>query len=226
MATQLLVYISKKLPAMQETWVSPLGREDPLEKGMAAHSSSCLENPMNRGAWRAWSTGLQRAGHNWATNMQIFILVLYLVNILKTTELNTLKGSSLYVNFLAYNKRRGGERQMAARKTGLSPHSLPGSSYFKSHLHLWPHSQHRPRKSSFQFTLVWTESPSFTGKGISAITFAADKCHDFQKPSTEQCTQSCQQPQVDMFSLDHQNKSYFSAFTRTFISGMIGGRLP
>ena len=32
----------KNLPAMQETqetWVQPLGREDPLEEGMATHSS-------------------------------------------------------------------------------------------------------------------------------------------------------------------------------------------
>ena len=29
----------KNLPAMQETWVQSLGREDPLEKGMATHSS-------------------------------------------------------------------------------------------------------------------------------------------------------------------------------------------
>ena len=29
---------------MQETWVRPLGREDPLEEKMATHSSSCLEN--------------------------------------------------------------------------------------------------------------------------------------------------------------------------------------
>ena len=29
----------KNLPAMQETWVRSLGREDPLEKGMATHSS-------------------------------------------------------------------------------------------------------------------------------------------------------------------------------------------
>ena len=31
-----------------------LGQEDPLEKGMATHSFSCLENPMDRGAW--WAT--------------------------------------------------------------------------------------------------------------------------------------------------------------------------
>ena len=29
----------KNLPAMQKTWVQSLGQEDPLEKGMATHSS-------------------------------------------------------------------------------------------------------------------------------------------------------------------------------------------
>ena len=29
----------KNLPAMQEAWVQSLSREDPLEKGMATHSS-------------------------------------------------------------------------------------------------------------------------------------------------------------------------------------------
>ena len=29
----------KRLPAMWETWVQSLGREDPLEKEMATHSS-------------------------------------------------------------------------------------------------------------------------------------------------------------------------------------------
>ena len=29
----------KNMPAMQETWVLSLGPEDPLEKGMATHSS-------------------------------------------------------------------------------------------------------------------------------------------------------------------------------------------
>ena len=29
----------KDLPAVQETWVQSLGQEDPLEKGMATHSS-------------------------------------------------------------------------------------------------------------------------------------------------------------------------------------------
>ena len=55
----------KNLPAMQETQVRSLGQEDPLEKGMATHSSIL--------AWRIpWteehsglqSMGLQRVGHD------------------------------------------------------------------------------------------------------------------------------------------------------------------
>ena len=37
--TSLMAQIVKRLPTMQETRVRPLGQEDPLEKGMAAHSS-------------------------------------------------------------------------------------------------------------------------------------------------------------------------------------------
>ena len=35
----LMAQMVKSLPAMQETWVQPLDRKDPLEKGMAKHSS-------------------------------------------------------------------------------------------------------------------------------------------------------------------------------------------
>ena len=34
-------------------WVQSLGQKDPLEEGMAAHSFSCLKNPMDRGCWPA-----------------------------------------------------------------------------------------------------------------------------------------------------------------------------
>ena len=46
--------MAKNLPEMQETQVQYLGGEDPLEKGMATHSSSCLESSMDRGSW--WAT--------------------------------------------------------------------------------------------------------------------------------------------------------------------------
>ena len=35
----LVAQLVKNLPAVQETWVRSLGWEDPLEKGMATHSS-------------------------------------------------------------------------------------------------------------------------------------------------------------------------------------------
>ena len=35
----LVAQTVKRLPATQETWVQSLGQEDPLEKGMAIHSS-------------------------------------------------------------------------------------------------------------------------------------------------------------------------------------------
>ena len=37
--TSLVAQTVENLPTMQETWVLFLGREDPLEKGMATHSS-------------------------------------------------------------------------------------------------------------------------------------------------------------------------------------------
>ena len=44
--SSLVAQTVKNLPEIQETWVRSLGWEDPLEEGMATHSSnSCLENP-------------------------------------------------------------------------------------------------------------------------------------------------------------------------------------
>ena len=45
----------KNLPAMQETQVGSLGWEDPPGEGNGYPlQNSCLENPMDRGAW--WVT--------------------------------------------------------------------------------------------------------------------------------------------------------------------------
>ena len=43
----------KKLPAMRETWVQSLGGEDPLEEGMATHSSIL--------AWQATVHGVTKS---------------------------------------------------------------------------------------------------------------------------------------------------------------------
>ena len=47
--------LAENPPARWETWVQSLGGEDPLEEGMATHSSILAgESPMGRGAW--WAT--------------------------------------------------------------------------------------------------------------------------------------------------------------------------
>ena len=54
-SASLVTQMVKNLSAMQEIWVRSLDQEDPLEKGMATHSSySCLGNPMDRGD--LWAT--------------------------------------------------------------------------------------------------------------------------------------------------------------------------
>ena len=44
---------------MQETWVRSLGLEDPLQEGMATHSSTLV--CMDRGAWQATVHGVEKS---------------------------------------------------------------------------------------------------------------------------------------------------------------------
>ena len=60
----LVAQMVKNLPAMRETWVQSLGLEDPLEKGMATHSSILAwKIPWTEEPGGLQSIGLQRAGH-------------------------------------------------------------------------------------------------------------------------------------------------------------------
>ena len=60
----------KRLPAMWETWVRSLGREDPLEKEMATHSSTLAwKIPWTEKPCKLQSPGSQRVGHHWATSL-------------------------------------------------------------------------------------------------------------------------------------------------------------
>ena len=74
----LVAQIVKNMPTMQETQVWSLGQNDPLEKGMATHSSIL--------AWRIpWteeprglqSTELQWVRHNWGVNTSLTIKVVW-----------------------------------------------------------------------------------------------------------------------------------------------------
>ena len=51
----------KNLPAVQEMQIQSLGQEDPLEEGMATHSSILAWRiPMDRGAWQATIQGVAK----------------------------------------------------------------------------------------------------------------------------------------------------------------------
>ena len=53
--------MAKNLPAVRETWVQCLGREDPLEEGMATHSSVLAWRIfMDRSTWRATVHGITK----------------------------------------------------------------------------------------------------------------------------------------------------------------------
>ena len=64
----MVAQMVKNLPAMQEAWVQSLGQEDPLEKGMATHSSILafripwIEEPSE--LHTVQSMGSKRVGHD------------------------------------------------------------------------------------------------------------------------------------------------------------------
>ena len=52
----------KNPPAMRETWLQSLGWEDPLEEGIAAHSSILAWRiPMDKGAWQSTVHGVTKS---------------------------------------------------------------------------------------------------------------------------------------------------------------------
>ena len=71
----LVAWTVKCLPTMRETWVRYLGREDPLEKEMATHSSiHTWKIPWTEEPGGLQSMGLQRVGHDWATSLLLLLL--------------------------------------------------------------------------------------------------------------------------------------------------------
>ena len=60
-----MAQLVKNSPEMQEMWIQSLGREDPLEKEMAAHSSILAwEIPWTEEPGGLQSLGSQRVGHD------------------------------------------------------------------------------------------------------------------------------------------------------------------
>ena len=75
---------SMRLQRVRHNWVTSFfflsvvpfgeGNGNPLQY-------SCLENPMDRGAWGLQSMGLQRVRHDWAINTHVHTLWLYLLSL-------------------------------------------------------------------------------------------------------------------------------------------------
>ena len=91
----LVTQMVKNLPAVEETWVQSLSWQDPLQKGMATHSSIL--------AWRIpWTEepgglqlmGSQRVGHNWVTNT---FTSLFLVLLAVESSLASLHSNVCYI---------------------------------------------------------------------------------------------------------------------------------
>ena len=58
----MVAQVVKNLPAVWETWVQSLDQEDPLEKGMATHSSILAWRiPMDRVIWQATVHGITKS---------------------------------------------------------------------------------------------------------------------------------------------------------------------
>ena len=71
--TSVVAQTVKRLSIMRETQVRSLGREDPLEKEMAMHSSTVAwKIPWMEEPGRLQSVGLRRVGHNGATSFSLF----------------------------------------------------------------------------------------------------------------------------------------------------------
>ena len=67
-ANHMVAQTVKNVPVIQGTWVQSLGQEDPLEKGMATHSSIlACRIPRTEGPW-ATVHEWQRVRHDWATS--------------------------------------------------------------------------------------------------------------------------------------------------------------
>ena len=68
--TSLVAQRIKRLPTMRETWIWSLGRQDPLEKEMATHSSILAWRiPWMEEPSRLQSAGSQRVRHDWVTSL-------------------------------------------------------------------------------------------------------------------------------------------------------------
>ena len=97
--TSLIVHLVNHLPAVQETRVQFLGREDPLEKEMTIHSNILAWIiPWTEEPYRVQSIDSQRVRHDWETNISLPHFLFPSVNELSSPFL---LGTSMWLDMIA-----------------------------------------------------------------------------------------------------------------------------
>ena len=124
---------------MQHLQVWSLGWEDPLEEKMATCLQySCLENPMDRGAWRVTVHGVSKSQtwlRGWAhTLAHTYALPTKGISpfLCKTATLNNLRKSQKEPDYLGNDLWSGTKED---RLLSPSPFRLPKPSFFPTKLH-------------------------------------------------------------------------------------------
>ena len=110
----LVTQMVENPPAMQETWVQSLGQRDPLEKGIATHSSILAWRiPWTKEPGGLQSMGSLRVGHNWVTytynqivrtvTCELFLWIFFLYRVLWYGTMQTCLFSDLQIHNAAYS---------------------------------------------------------------------------------------------------------------------------
>ena len=100
--------------AVQETWVQSLGQRDPLEKGIATHSSILAWRiPWTKEPGGLQSLGSLRVGHDWVTytynqivrtvTCELFLWVFFLYRVLWYGTMQSCLFSDLQIHTAAYS---------------------------------------------------------------------------------------------------------------------------
>ena len=150
-------------PAMQETWVGSLGREDLLEKGMATHSSiPAWRIPWTEEPGGLQCTGSKRVGYNWTTKHSTQYMVIKLkfsCDYLLILEVPLLKYWSLW-STIFYN--------WVVTSNGLLPRWLSDKEFLAMpEMWVWFLGQEdalekemATHSSILTWEISWTEEPS------------------------------------------------------------------
>ena len=144
-------------------WIQSLGWEDPLEKGIATHSSILdWEMPWTEEPSRLQPMGLQRVGHNWAT--KTFALLTWCscdLKILQTFREETLTQSgSVYLA-----REMGGQgRNLTTKKIRARTRDSSGAFFLECELHKERNLSFWKNNLTFSWVDFTANKPTLTWK--------------------------------------------------------------